>query len=1208
MTTPEPRGVRLQPDPVGRGVRLQPDLADQSVRDAIGHDLDATLVVEAAAGTGKTTELVKRIMRVLASGRANVTEVVAVTFTEKAAGELKLRLRQELENQRHAAEHDALTRQRLEQALKNLEEAHISTIHGFCADLLRERPVEAGIDPLFAVLTEGQARRSYDEAFSTWFQHALDDPPEGVRRSLRRSSRPFGGGDPDDDGPVERLRRAGWDLTDWRDFTTPWTRPAFDRVAAIHALAAAVDAFAAAGASPTSVRDVFYLDTAPARRAAGDLALLLRPGAASGAAGGETDSDYGVDYDGAEGVLVDLSRDRDFRRARKGSGAAYAKGIARAELHAAHQALVQQLDTFKVDADADLAALLRDELQGSIAGYEALKARGGALDFLDLLLRATALVRERADVRADFQTRFKRFFVDEFQDTDPLQAELLLLLTADDPLEAVWTRVRPLPGKLFIVGDPKQSIYRFRRADVGIYRRVCEQLQGHGASCVQLTTSFRGVPNIQRVVNSAFAPLMTGDADTLQADYVPLTPSRGPIADQPSVIALPVPEPYGRRNIAAASIERSLPDAVGAFIDWLVTQSGWRVTDRRSGPEPVPIEPRHICILFRRFVSFGADVTRPYVDALEARGLKHLLVGGRAFHEREEIETLRAALGAVEWPDDELVVFATLRGALFAIGDEELLEYRHRHARAFHPFRVPSDLPPHLAPIGEALRLLADLHVRRNRRPVADTIGRLLEATRAHVGFALRRAGEQVLANALHVAELARQYELSGGISFRGFVEELRDAAAAGQAAEAPIVEEGSDGVRLMTVHKAKGLEFPVVVLADMTAKLAPAEAARHLDAARGRCALRIGGWSSLDLLLQQPLEQARELQEGIRVAYVAATRARDLLVVPVVGDQPYDGGWVSPLDSVLYPPMETRRDPQPVPSAPAFRKDSVLTRPDNDTASPRTVSPGLHRRAGTQPGDSVDPGVDTGLEIVWWDPAALALGAEPPFGLRRQELISKDVSDEVVASGERRYIDWRNARAAAIDRGRTPSLTVRTASEWAAVGGGAVAAPAAMDVPPRTVDVVVLDTSPGRPSGTRYGTLVHAALATVPLTADAGIIAGVVTTQGRILAASDEEVRSAKTVVAAVLAHPVFGDARAADQRGACLRETPVTATLGGALVEGVVDLAFETGEGYCVIDFKTDRAEGDLLEQYRRQVSFYADAIARATGRPARAMLMKV
>ena len=136
------------------------------------------------------------------------------------------------------------------------------------------------------------------------------------------------------------------------------------------------------------------------------------------------------DLDAAEGVLVDLGRDRDFRRARKGSGASFGKGVPRAHVQAAHQELVQQLDVFRVDADADLAALLRDELRGSIDEYERLKARHGALDFLDLLLRARNLVHDRDDVRRDFQERFDCLFVDEFQDTDPLQAEILLLLAA----------------------------------------------------------------------------------------------------------------------------------------------------------------------------------------------------------------------------------------------------------------------------------------------------------------------------------------------------------------------------------------------------------------------------------------------------------------------------------------------------------------------------------------------------------------------------------------------------------------------------------------------------------------------------------------------------------------------------------------------------------------------------------------------------------
>ena len=1154
-------------------------LADQEARNVIRTRLDETLVVEAAAGTGKTTELVCRILAVLANGVASVGDLVAVTFTEKAAGELKLRLRRELENARHRMSQEETRRHRLEDALNNLEEAHIGTIHGFCADLLRERPVEAAVDPLFTVLTEPQARRLYDEAFSAWFQDALRDMPEGVRRSLRRSSRPAASGEPDVDGPVERLRRAGWDLAEWRDFPASWTRPDFDRHPAIAALVDRVHAFARMTAQSSSARDYLFVDTAAARRASDELQAIAA-----------TDDD-----DAAEAALVDLGRDRDFRRARKGSGAYYGKGVARVDVHAAHQTLLVALDEFRADADAELAALLRDELRGAIDRYQALKTRQGALDFLDLLLRTRDLVRDCDEVRRDFQGRFTCLFVDEFQDTDPLQAEILLLLSADDPLERDWSRVSPVPAKLFIVGDPKQSIYRFRRADVGVYRRVCEQLIARGARPLALTTSFRSVPEIQRFVNAAFAPRLTGDRETLQAEYVPLTPSRPSIPEQPSVIALPVPRPYGKRNISGAAIDASLPDATGAFVEWLVRESGWHVTERQSGDALVPVQPRHICLLFRRFVNYGVDVTRPYVDSLEARGVNHLLVGGRAFHDREEIETLRAALAAVEWPDDELSVFATLRGALFAIGDEELLDYRHRFPRALHPFRVPDGLPEQLAPIGEALRLLAELHIRRNRRPVAETITRLFDATRAHVAFALRPAGERVLANALHVAELARQYEMSGGISFRGFIEELRGSAADGEGAEAPIVEEGSDGVRLMTVHKAKGLEFPVVILADMTAKIAPLDPARYLEPPRQLCALRIGGWSPRDLTLQQPLEHARDVEEGVRVAYVAATRARDLIVVPVVGDETYEG-WLSPLNAALYPPMDRRRIVAAAPKCPDFRKDSVIERPDQAVASPRTVCPGRHR---IEPADGTDP-----FDVVWWDPYALNLGTDPPFGLRREELIAKKVEPEVVAEGQRRYIEWRNARAAAIAGASTTSCRVCTVTEWASSDDECEAMASSRDA----VEVIELESDPCRPSGPRYGTLVHAALAGVPLHATETIVESIVATQARILGATDQEQRSACAVIGGVLRHAVVTAARQADAAGRCFRETPITVMRDNELLEGTIDLAFDDGARITIVDFKTDRAEGELLERYRRQVSVYAQAVAQTTDKPTRAVLLKV
>ena len=1142
-------------------------LADAEARELIRTALDRSMVVEAAAGTGKTSELVRRMIAVLTAGEAEVDRIVAVTFTEKAAGELKLRLRTELERARQRAPAGSAPARCLETALAHLEEARVSTIHSFCADLLRERPVEARIDPEFRTTTEAEAARLYAEAFHLWLQERLEDPPEGVRRSLRRRS------GWDGDGPTGRLQRAGWELTTWRDFSAPWRRAQFDRHGAIDRVVRQLGDFAALterGANPD--RDFFFLDTAKARRLSAeiDTAETVRP----------------RDYDGLEAALVSLATDSDFRRARPGRGSWYGKEIKRATVQAAHRDLMAELEAFARAADADLAALLQAELRETVERYERLKARSGRLDFVDLLIKARDLIRDSDAVRADFQRRFTHIFVDEFQDTDPLQAEILLLLSSDDSTVRSWRDVTPAPGKLFIVGDPKQSIYRFRRADVGVYQAVKAQLEARGALCVQLTTSFRAVPAIQRVVNTAFARALSGDPATLQAAYVPLSPFRTDVAEQPAVVALPVPAPYGRTRVTATAIEACLPDAVGAFVKWLLTESGWTVTERERPDQRVAVAPRHVCLLFRRFTNWGEDMTRAYVQALEARDLPHLLVGGKSFHAREEVETMRAALSAVEWPDDELSVFATLRGSLFAIGDAELLEYRHRFGR-FHPFRIPADCPEHLASIVTALALLRSLHRGRNYRPVAETIGLLLVETRAHAAFALRPSGEQVLANVLHLAELARGYEASGGISFRGFVEQLRADADGGEAPEAPILEEGSDGVRIMTVHKAKGLEFPVVILADITAKIAAARAGRYLDPTTGLCALRFGGWAPVDLLEHETEEIARDTAEGVRIAYVAATRARDLLVVPAVGDGPFDHGWVAPLNPAMYPAPGQRDRSARAAGCPAFGADTVVDRPEAIALHVAPVRPGLHR---FEQGD---------YGVVWWDPGALNLGAVPSFGIRQEELIGKDTDPGIVEADLGVYEDWRARRESAIANGSKPSLVVRTATERAADPVGT------------TTDVAVAEVARDRhrPAGPRFGALVHAVLATVALDAGRDEIEEVATLQGRMLGALPEEVGAASIVVAAALAHPLMADAREAWRRGACRRETPVTlCEPDGTVVEGVVDLAFARGDGWTVVDFKTDQELEKDLETYRRQVGLYAAAIHAATGLPATAVLMKI
>ena len=1199
--------------------QVRDTLADSAVRTLIADDLDSTLIVEAAAGTGKTTELVTRIVRILSEGRAEVGEIVAVTFTEKAAGELKLRLRERLDSERTRTGHDGERRGRLDLSLTRLEEAHVNTIHGFCADLLRERPVEAGVDPLFEVLTEQQAARLFDDAFGRWIQQQLVNPPEGVRRALRRSS--FGG----EDGPVDRLRGAAWELAQWRDFPAPWTRNPFARAGRIAALIEALHETAELTRRPASANDPLFTGTEPARRLRDEIALR------------QTLGDPGDrDLDEWEAALVDLSRDRTLANVRQGRGKFYRDGTTRERVLAALADLRARLDEFRMDADADLAALLQQELRGALDEYERLKARAGALDFLDLLLRARDLVRDNPMVRRGFQRRFKRIFVDEFQDTDPLQAEILLLLAADDPAETDWRRARPVPGRLFLVGDPKQSIYRFRRADVAIYRDVCRQLRDQGAMIVHLSTSFRSVPQVQACVNAAFAPVMTGDEATLQADYVALSPHRPAIAGQPSIVALPVPEPYARRYVSGPAIEKSLPDAVGALVEWIVRESNWRVTERR-GSEPVPVSAKHVCLLFRRFVSWQTDMTRPYVEALESRGIPHVLVGGKAFHEREEVEALRAALTAIELPDDELSVFATLRGPFFAIGDETLLEWAWRFGRkddqrfvrgVFNPFRIPAeflnDTPPdveHLRPIASALQLLRDLHKYRNYLPpskrkeaaaagirlsggVSGTLQELLTRTRAHVGVALRIGGEQALANVLHIGELARQYEASGGISFRGFVDELRVAADTAQASEAPILEEDSDGVRMMTVHKAKGLEFPIVILVDMTCRLSRVEAGRWIDPTGRLCALKLGGWAPTDLLLNGPLEAARDRAEGLRLAYVAATRARDVLVVPTIGDEVYDGGWIDPLMPAVYPAPASRPDPAGAAGCPQFTsRDSVMNRPDGDPAKPDTVAPGLYHFDLPVPGPR--PPAPASYSVAWWDPHILALKADPGYGLRRDDLITKDGDAAAVERRLDAYKEWQSDRADTIRRGSVPSIAVETATSLAAdqpTDGSIAHAP---------IEVIGLSPVVGRPFGAEFGSLVHATLATVPLDAGEAIVSTTAATQARILPFDlpPEEVYAAAEVVTSALGHPLFDRVRAAGRRHRCHREWPVIwQSPSGVLVEGTIDLVFEEDGALIALDFKTDRELATDLERYKRQLTYYCRALEAATGKSTRGVLLRV
>lgn len=1173
-------------------------LPDEEARRRIREDLGATLIVEAAAGTGKTTMLVSRIVAVLRAGCTELDRIIAVTFTEKAAGEMKLRLRAGLEKARTDAAITPVERDRLDGALAQLEVARIGTIHSLCADLLRERPVEARVDPLFDVSPEDEAERLFEQCFDAWFQETLRAPPEGVRRILRRPARGR-----DRVGPRETLRGAAWKLIGHRDFTAKWRRDPFDREGLVDVVLAELTAIGHLAHRAYQSDDYLARNLHKIDRFVCELA--------------RRETIRGRDYDGLEAELAEMARWKEWKWR---GGGAYGRGLTRADVVAQRDAAREKLDALVERSNADLAACLHEELRPLAARYDDLKARAGKLDFLDLLLRTRDLVRDDRAVREELRDRFTHLFVDEFQDTDPLQAEILLLIASEDPAETSYTRARPAPGKLFLVGDPKQSIYRFRRADVALYEATKARLLSQGATLLYLTTSFRSAPAIQDAVNTAFAPAMQSNEEGSQARYVPLERFRAHEDHQPAVIALPVPRPYSDwGKVTSYSIDHSLPDAVGAFVDYLVNQSGWTVTERDQGDRRVPIGARHVCLLFKRFQSFGDDVTRPYVRALEARRVPHVLVGGRSFHDREEVQAVRNALVAIEWPDDELRVYATLRGPFFALPDDALLAYRHAAGDGsalgpLHPLRPPpSDLAAP-APAGdddagvrevaEALAILRQLHVGRNRRPIADTLARLLEATRAHAGIAIWPTGEQALANVLRVMDLARRFEASGATSFRAFVERLDADAESGTAGEAPVVEEGTEGVRIMTVHRAKGLEFPVVILADPTAPSTLQQPTRHVDQEQRLWAEAIAGCLPAELLDHRDAVLRRDREEAIRLAYVAATRARDLLVVPAVGDEEIEG-WLDVMNPVLYPEPIARKNALPAPGCPPFGDDSVLERPSScERDSTASVAPGLHvSRARRQ-------------RVVWWDPRALGLGKEPEGGLRQQRILAADESRSVSEEGVLAHDAWTERRNALLAAGATATLPIHTVTELAeqALSGLPAWQHRLPRLHPEAVELATTNAPrKGRPRGKRFGILVHAVLAEVDLRADEAAVRAVARAEGRLVGASEAEIDAAAAAAREALAHPILRRAAASASHGDCRREAPILMPASdGSVIEGVIDLAFREiaaeGPVWIVVDFKTDAEIAERRARYEAQVLHYVDAVRAATGEPARGVLLTV
>jgi ATP-dependent helicase/nuclease subunit A len=889
---------------------------DEPARDRIANDLDTTFLVEAGAGSGKTKSLVDRMIALLASGRAGIDTLAAVTFTRKAAAELRGRFQVALEKAR-LDERDPAVSARLEAALTGLERSFVGTIHSFCARLLRERPIEAGLDPDFRELEDHEDRVLLEACWDEYQAKARLDN-EAALRGLDAA-----GLEPSD------LEAAFMTLSGF-----PEVEPVGGR------------------ADPP--------DLDPARRALEkllDRAHALVP---------EERPERG--RDALQSVLV-----RCFRRRRNIGFADPRRLMETLELFDKKLAVTKNRWAAKEDAEKMLAAAERFQadhavpalrawrefrhgralayLRPALAFAAARRRSEARLSFQDQLVLAAELLRENPEVRSYFRKRFHPVLVDEFQDTDPIQAEILFLLAGErDDAERDWTKLRPGPGSLFLVGDPKQSIYRFRRADIDIYNKVKELVVASGGEVLELSANFRSLGPIADWVNPLFDPgrggLFPAEADAHQAGFMRLVAVRGPgTAPLRGVRRSTVPAvPRHAKEPIAALDSRRLAD----FVAWAL-EGRLALDDGRGGARPA--EPGDFLVLFRY-----KDRMNIYARRLEERKIPYEIAGSDAFAANGEIREVLTLMRALGDPDDPVATVAVLRGLFFGVSDQELLE--HRAAGGSFCFVDPSCRARGTERIRRAFGVLGGWRGLVAKLPPSAALEAILQRSGLLNHLVTAEMGSSRAGNVLKLVEVLRGRESEDMTSFAAAVEFMGEWVGAQPVEEMSLTPGRRDAVRLMNLHKAKGLEAPVVWLAN-PAGSRDFEPDRHVVRKEGRpqghfrftkpfgpvtrTVSHSAGWEA-----SSAEEKAYEKAEDDRLMYVAATRARDLLVVSAyAGDLGERKAW-GPLETGVEGVPELPECPPAGPEAekPAARRSRRpgIVRPDEALKARMTLHKKLAR------------------------------------------------------------------------------------------------------------------------------------------------------------------------------------------------------------------------------------------------------------------------
>ncbi len=833
--------------------------------DAINAD-DDNICVAAGAGSGKTGVLVERFVRLVEQEEADVDQLLVITFTDRSAREMKLRIV------------ETLTERGLLMARRQVETAYISTIHGFCARLLQENPFEAGVDPQFSVLEEGKAKRLLRQCLEETVSKAYASRQEQVIHLVEaiQTARVYGeeSGDP--------LASLG------------------------NAVQSTLDSLRSAGNSIDQLQEIWEEGSDKlASRSLAPLQQLLQPSLleistcmnaikelrrnASGALGGFCDALL------TNSILMqpDKAAYIDILQALQTVHALLIRSKQNPQdplgpegQIVAHLLRIRALCSDLADLFGSTAAIEESsaELCHNLLGltilvwreYQSAKRRLGKLDNSDLQSEGVRLLEESTAVRNRYRRQFKHLLIDEFQDTDPLQMRLVECLHGPEPVHLQ----KPVPNKLFIVGDVQQSIYGFRNAEPRLFQDLERSFRiDRAGRHISLQVNFRSRADILRTVSHVFKHLWRDR----HSPFVPL--ESGAEFDTKMVPTIEVMISSGIRRGDYVALEA---DAIAARIQEIVEGKEFKITSRHDPRCGQYVGYRDVAVLLRALT----DIQK-YAEAFARRGVPHYIVGGgRGYYARREIRDLLNILIVIDSPLDDVALAAALRSPLVGIELDTLYSLaRVAKTMGSKPHQIPlfSALPTFLEngdlPETERQRLSAflvvinDLRLQEDRLPVGHLLERLIARTGYDARLLCRPGGRRRLANVRKLLQMANSDSVMG---VREFILRLRDLEKlSDREGDAPTEEEAADVVRFLTIHSAKGLEFPIVILADLARNLIFEEKKLFVCdpkiVAFGSKLTGVPDAAYRAIVHQRETEDQSELT---RLLYVAMTRSKEHLIL----------------------------------------------------------------------------------------------------------------------------------------------------------------------------------------------------------------------------------------------------------------------------------------------------------------------------------------